>query len=30
MTVYVLEAVTVKALAQIQAVGFVNRYMRTD
>lgn len=30
MTVYILEAVTVKALAQIQAVGFINTYMQTD
>lgn len=29
MTVYILEAVTVKALAQIQAVGFVSAYMQT-
>lgn len=30
MTVYMLEAVTVKALAQIEAVGFFNTYTRTD
>lgn len=29
MIVYILEAVTVKALSQIQAVGFVNAYMQT-
>lgn len=30
MTVFILEAAAVKALAQIQAVGFVNTYMQTD
>jgi len=30
MTVQILKAVTVKALALIQAVGFVNTYVQTD